>query len=174
MLAALGVLAGEPIAAQARASAERLAGEGIVSPAAAGVGTLAVGDAVRIESTSAELLVVLLTRPGAQTVQAAILGIERHETGGALVDCGVTPPAPVSEARELLKGVDGAAAPEPIAAGEPAARVRTAAGRAVEAGIALGPLAGPALPIISLALTGNPPVYHAQSCWHHGRTTTPS
>ncbi len=156
VLAAIAVLAAEPLAGQARASARRLAGEGVVSRAAAGVGTLAVQEAVRIESAGAELLVVLLARPGAREVQAAILGIEHQDTGGALVDCGLTPPAPVSEARELLDGVDGAAAPRPIAADELAARVLAAARRTVEAEGALGHKAGPVLSIISRALTGDP------------------
>ena len=156
VLAAIAVLAAEPLAGQAHASARRLAGEGIVSRAAAGVGTLAVQEAVRIESAGAELLVVLLARQGAREVQAAILGIEHQDTGGALVDCGLTPPAPVSEARELLDGVDGAAAPRPIAADELAARVLAAARRTVEAEGALGHKSGPVLPIISRALTGDP------------------
>ena len=156
VLAAFAVLAPEALAGQAHAAAQRLAGEGIVSPAAAGVGTLAVQEAVRIDSANAELLVVLLARPGERELQAAILGIEHHETGGALVDCGLAPPAPVSEARELLEGVDGAAAPRRIAADELAGRVLAAAQRAIDAEIALGPGAGPALPIISRALTGDP------------------
>ncbi len=156
VLAALGVLAAEPLAGQARAGVQRLAGEGIVSAAASGVGTLAVAEAVRIESASAELLVALLARPGARAAQAAILGIEHQETAGALVDCGLTSPAPLAEARELLDGVDGATAPQPIRADELAARVLAAARQAVQAEIALGHEAGPALPIISLALTGDP------------------
>lgn len=155
VLTALAALAAEPLAACAHTSAQRLASEEIVSSAAAGVGTLAVQEAVRIESAGAELLVALLARPGAQDVQAAILGIEHHDTGGALVDCGLTPPTPVSEARELLDG-DGAAAPQPIAADELAARVRAAAQRSVDAEVALGPAAGTVLPIISRALTGDP------------------
>jgi len=171
VLAAFAVLAPEPLAGQARASAQCLAREGIVSPASAGVGRLAVQEAVRIDSANAELLVVLLARPGERDVQTAILGIEHHETGGALVDCGLVPPAPVSEARELLDGVDGAAAPQPIAADELAARVLAAAQRAVDAEIALGAGAGPTLPIISRALTGDPA---GLWCSRRGRTTTMS
>ncbi len=156
VLAGFAVLAPEPLAGQAYASAQRLAGEGVVSPAAVGVGTLAVQEAVRIDSANAELLVVLLARPGERELEAAILGIEHYETGGALVDCGLVPPAPVSEARELLDGVEGAAAPQPIAGDELAARVLAAAQRAVDAEIALGAGAGPAWPIISRALTGDP------------------
>jgi hypothetical protein len=156
VLAAFAVLAPEPLAGQARAGADRLAGEGIVSPGAAGVGTLAVKEAVRIDSSNAELLVVLLARPGEPDLQAAILGIEHRETGGALVDCGLVPPAPAGEARELLDGVEGAAAPRPISAEELAARVLAAAQRAVDVEVALGARAGPAWPIISRALTGDP------------------
>jgi len=158
VLQALAALACEPLAAQADASTQRLAGEGIVSRAAAGVGTLAVKEAVRIKRANggAELLVALLARPGTEAVQTAILGVEHRETGGALIECAVTPPAPVSQARELLACVDDAAAPQPITADELADHVRVAARRAVEKEIALGPDAGLALPIISRALTGDP------------------
>ncbi|MGO9901947.1 MAG: hypothetical protein ACLP0J_20205 [Solirubrobacteraceae bacterium] len=155
VLAGLAALAAEPLAGQARASAERLAAEGIVSSAAAGVGTLAVQEAVRVESEGAELLVALLARPGAQRVQAAILGIEHHDTGGALVECAVTPPAPVNEARQLLDGPNGTVT-HPIAADELTDRVIAAARRAVEQETVLGGEAGLALPIVSRALTGNP------------------
>src|SRR4051795_11039913 len=64
LLAAIAVLAGEPLAAQARAGTKRLAGDGITSPAAAGLGTLAVKEAVRIEGAGVELLIALLRRPG--------------------------------------------------------------------------------------------------------------
>jgi hypothetical protein len=155
VLGALAALAAEPLAGQAGARAQRLAGEGIASHAVAGVGTLAVQEAVRIESRGDELLVALLARPGAQEVQAAILGVEHHNTGGALVDCVLSPPTAVSEARELLDGADGAVT-QPIAADELADRVRAAARRAVDVEIALAPEAGPALPIVSRALTGDP------------------
>jgi hypothetical protein len=86
VLAALGVLAAEPLAGQARAGVQRLAGEGIVSAAASGVGTLAVAEAVRIESASAELLIALLARPGAPAAQAAILGIEHQPVRSSTAD----------------------------------------------------------------------------------------
>ena len=154
-LAALAVLAAEPLAARAREHAQRLASDGITATAADAVGMLAVEQAVRIPGEGAELVVALLTRPGTEDVQAAILGIEHPETGGALVECGLTPPAPISEARELMEGIDGAA-PQPIDAGELAALTVAAARRAVELEVALGAAAGPALPIISRALTGDP------------------
>ena len=168
VLAALAVLAADPLAAQAHASAQQLAGDGVISPTAAGVGGLAVTEAVLIQSAEAELVVALLARAGTDDLQAAILGIEHHDTGGALVECGLTPPAPVSEARELLDGVDGADPPQPITAEELTARVLAAARRAVELEIALGPGAGTALPIISRALTGDPaglPRPHVSAPW---------
>jgi hypothetical protein len=156
VLGAVGVLAAEPLAAYARACAQRLATDGIVSPAASEIGTLTVREAVRLADGDAELLVVMLGRPGAEEVRAAMLGIEHEETGGALVECGLAPPAPLSDARELLKGADDVGALQPIAADEVTARVLAAASRAVELEIALGHRAGPALPIISRALTGDP------------------
>ncbi|MGA2927860.1 MAG: hypothetical protein ABSG43_18055 [Solirubrobacteraceae bacterium] len=133
LLAALGVLATEPLAARSRAGGQRLAEEGVVSPIAAGVGMLAVQDAAQIDCPDAELLVVLLRRPGAPEVQAALLGIERHDTGGVLVQCALTPPTSIAAVRELLSGgVHYGAAPVPIAAEELTARVLAAARRAVE------------------------------------------
>jgi hypothetical protein len=154
VLHALAVLGADALAAQAHASAQRLAGEGVIAPAAEAVGTLAVQEAVRIEGDGAELLVALLARPGEQEVQAAMFGIEHHDTGGALVECALTPPAAISEARELLNGDDGAGAPQPIEPDELTARVADAARRAVDAEIALTPEAGLALPVLSYALTG--------------------
>jgi hypothetical protein len=156
VLAAIAVLAAEPLAAQAAAGAQRLAGDGIASPAAAALGMLAVEEAVRIEGAGVELLVALLRRPGAREVQAAMLAIEHEHTGGALVQCALAPPARFHDARELLDGVDGASAPEPVAPGELAARAVTAARRALERDVALGHEAGPALPIVARALTGDP------------------
>jgi hypothetical protein len=156
VLAAIAVLAAEPLAAQAAAGAQRLAGDGIATPAAAALGMLAVQEAVRIEGAGVELLVALLRRPGAREVQAAMLAIEHEHTGGALVQCALTPPARFADASELLDGVDGASAPEPVAPGELAARAVTAARRALERDVALGHEAGPALPIVARALTGDP------------------
>jgi hypothetical protein len=155
VLAALAALAAEPLAAQAASGAERLAADGIVS-AAAGVGMLAVQEAVRVEGAGVELLVALLRRPGAREVQPAMLAIEHEHTGGALVQCALAPPARFKDARDLLNGVEGASAPEPVAPGELAARAVAAAHRAIDQEIALGHEAGSALPIVSRALTSDP------------------
>src|SRR3954453_17298016 len=155
VLAALATLAAEPLAAQAASGAERLAGDGIVSAAARG-GRLAVQEAVRVEGAGVELLVALLRRPGARELQPAMLAIEHEHTGGALVQCALAPPARFKDARDLLDGVAGASAPEPVAPGELAARVVAAAHRAIDQQIALGPEAGSALAVLSRALTGDP------------------
>jgi hypothetical protein len=151
LLAALGVLAAEPLAGRSRAGVQRLAEQGVVSPIAAGVGML-----VLIDCPDAELLVVVLRRPGAREVQAALLGIERQDTGDALTACSLTPPTPIAAVHELLSdGVHYGAAPVPIAAEELTARVLAAARRAVDAEVALGHEAGPAWVIVAHALTGD-------------------
>ena len=158
VLAAFGALAAQPLADQAREGLRRLADERVASPSMSAIGTLTVGEAVRIEHVSgdAEILAALLARDEGNEVQAAIFGIERRETGGALVECVLAPPAPADEARDLFNAVDGAAPPQPIEPQELTRRVIAAARRSIEAGFALSADAGPALPIISGALTGDP------------------
>ena len=158
VLAAFGALAAQPLADQAREGLRRLADEGVASPSMSAIGTLTVGEAVRIEHVSgdAEVLAALLARDDGNEVQAAIFGIEHRETGGALVECVLAPPAPADEARDLIDAVDGAAPPQPLEPQELTRRVIAAARRSIEAGFALSADAGPALPIISRALTGDP------------------
>jgi hypothetical protein len=157
-LAALGALAARPLADQAREGLRRLAGEGVVSPSMSAIGTLTIGEAMRIEHVSgeAEVLAALLARDGFNELQAAIFGVEHRETGGALVECVLAPPAPADEARDLIDAVDGAAPPQPIEPQELTRRVIAAAQRSIKATFALSADAGPALPIISRALTGDP------------------
>jgi hypothetical protein len=157
VLAAFGALAAQPLADRAREGLRRLAEEG-VAPSTSAIGTLMVGEAMRIEHVSgdAELLAALLVRDEGAEVQAAIFGIEHRETGGALVECLLAPPAPAHEARDLIDAVDGAAPPRPIEPQELTRRVVAAAQRSIKARFALSADAGPALPIISRALTGEP------------------
>jgi len=157
LLTATAVVAGDPIAAQARAASERLARDGIVSPAAERLGTLALREAVQIEGGDAELLVALLGRPRQRTVQVAVLGIEMEDSGGALVECMLTPPMPTAEGRALLYGHEHGPDPcHPIDAAQLTRRVRAAAQRTVELGGALSCEAATALPLIARALTGDP------------------
>jgi hypothetical protein len=158
ILGALGALAGQRLANQAREGLRRLADEGVASPSASAIGNLTIAEAVRIEHVSgdAEVLAALLARDEGNEVQAAIFGIEQRETGGALVECVLAPPAPADEARDLVDAVDRAAPPRPIERQELTSRVIAAARRSIEAGFALSADAGVALPIISRALTGDP------------------
>lgn len=155
IVTAIATLAAEPLAGHARDLAERMAKDGITTFAS--IGTLTVRDAVRIEHSSgdAEVLVAMLVRDGEDDVQSAIMGIEQRETGGALVECILSPPTSIDDARELMEAIDGAAPPAPIDAEELTSRVIAAARRSVEQRYALGADAAPALPIISLALTGD-------------------
>jgi hypothetical protein len=155
ILAAIAALASEPLNSQARRLAQELTADGIT--AVASIAALSIRGAVRIEHRSgdAEVLVALLERDGDEDVQSAIMGIEHRETDGALVECLLSPPTGVDEAHELLEAVDGAAPPAPIDAEELTNRVIAAAQRSVELQYALGANAGPALPIIARALTGD-------------------
>ena len=158
VLAAFGALAAQPLADQAREGLRRLADEGVASPSTSAIGTLMVGEAMRIEHVSgdAEVLAALLVRDDGSEVQAAIFGIEHRESGGALVECVLASPAPADEARDLIDAVDGAEPPQPIEPQELTRRVIAAAQRSIKGGFALSADAGPALPIISRALTGDP------------------
>jgi len=135
VLAAFGALAAQPLADQAREGLRRLADDGVASPFTSAIGTLTIGEAVRIEHVSgdAEVLAALLARDGVGELQAAIFGIEHRETGGALVECLLAPPAPVDEARDLIDAVDGAAPPQPIERRELTSRV-IAASSALDGG----------------------------------------
>jgi len=172
VLAAFGALAAQPLADQARKGLRRLAGEGVESPSMSAIGTLTVRAAMRIEHVSgdAELLAALLARDNGNEVQTAIFGIEHRETGGALVECLLASQAPADEARKLIDAVDDAAPPEPIEVKQLTERVIAAAERSIEAGFALSGEAGPALPIISRALTGGPhgiPRPELMAPWEH-------
>ena len=157
VLAALAVLASGEVAASARASAERLARRGVTSPAAQRVGAASVREARCIAADDAELLLALLARPRSCRLQVAILGIEREETGGALVECMLTPPLPAAEARSLLETRAGdAPSPERIGVDVLAARAVSAAQRTKDIDASLDYEAAIALPIVARALTGDP------------------
>ncbi|HEU0316007.1 MAG TPA: hypothetical protein VFR49_01690 [Solirubrobacteraceae bacterium] len=157
VLAALAVLASGETAVAARASLERLAGGGVTSSLTPRLGTATVREATRIAADGAELLVLVLGRPGTRRLQVAMLGIELEETAGALVECVLTPPLPAREARSMLaEALAGGGTPEPIGIEALAARVAAAAQRAKDLGVALGPEAALAMPVLGRALTGDP------------------
>jgi hypothetical protein len=158
LLQALAVVAGEPLAAQARAAARRLGDAGIESPVARKLGMLTVHEAASIDGGDAELLVAHLRRPGTRKTQLALLGIDRGESG-ALVSCMLTPPVGAAAARRIIEAVEldgGAAGAQPLAAEELTASARAAAQRAVDLGVALDAESAVALPLIARALTGDP------------------
>jgi hypothetical protein len=159
LLHAVAVVAGEPLAAQARTAAQRLGDAGVVSPLARRLGTLKLREAQRIDGGDAELLVAQLRRPGTRRTQLALLGIDRGESGGALVSCMLTPAISAAAARRIIEGVEtdeGAASPQPLTAEQLTARVRSAAQRAVDLGVPLDAESAVALPLIARALTGDP------------------
>ena len=83
-LAALGVLAPAPLAANAREAAVLLAGRGVTHPAVAHIGTLSVDSAAAGADEGAEMIVAVLARPGSRDRQVILLGI--HMATGALVE----------------------------------------------------------------------------------------
>jgi hypothetical protein len=159
LLHAVAVVAGEPLAAQARTAAQRLGDAGVVSPLARRLGTLKLREATRIDGGDAELLVAQLRRPGTRSTQLALLGIDRGDSGGALVSCMLTPAIGAAAARRIIEAVEaegGGAGPQPLAADELTASVRSAAQRAVDLGVALDAESAVVLPLIARALTGDP------------------
>lgn len=159
ILAAIGAIGREPISGQARAAVDRLAGAGVTCANADLLGALGLREGMRMEDGDAELLVALLRRPRARKAQVAVLGIEREATGGALVECMLTPPLSAAETRELLDGEaleTGASAPERVSPAELTRRAAAAAQRAVDVGVPLGHDGATVMPIIARALTGDP------------------
>jgi hypothetical protein len=159
LLAAVGVIAGEPLAGQARAAVARLGEAGVESPSAAKLGTLTVREATRIDGGDAELLIAMLRRPGVRTTQLALLGIENEDAGGVLVSCLLTPPISIAKARRIIADAaakEASSSAQPIAAPELAARARAAAQRTVDLGVALDYDSAVALPLIARAFTGDP------------------
>jgi hypothetical protein len=157
LLSAVAAIAGEPLAGQARAAAGRMAREGIISPVADRLGALTVREALRIAAPDAELLLALLGRPDTSGAQVSIFAIEHERTGGALVECVLTPSCGEAEARGLIdERTAGLGTPRSIDAAELAGRIVAAARRAVKVEVALGHDAAIALPVIARALTGDP------------------
>jgi len=131
-LAALAVLATGNAAVAALAGVERLAVDGVRSPAAGRVGAATVREAGRLGDGDAELLVALLERPKSRRLQVAVLGVEHEDTGGALVECMLSPPMPAAEARSLLDQTEDGYRSERLEVDELVARAVSAAQRAVD------------------------------------------
>ncbi|HEX3874900.1 MAG TPA: hypothetical protein VHW26_12185 [Solirubrobacteraceae bacterium] len=157
ILAAFAVLARGDAAMWALGGVERLAAGGVRSPATGKVGAATLREAGRLADDGAELLIGLLGRPKARRMQVVVVGVERADTGGALVECMLSPPMPAAEARELLEQASEAGGQaESIVVDEFVTRVAAAAQRAVDLDLTLGHDAAIVMPIVARALTGDP------------------
>jgi hypothetical protein len=152
LLEALAVLAREPLAGQAAAALDRLRARGVESPLAGRVGRVALGQARIIEDESADRLLVVLERPRERELQLAILVVEREETGGALVDGLLIPPASRREGRSVLREALSGVHDRQLARDELAERLRSATARAAGLDLVLPHEVGLCLPLVARAL----------------------
>jgi hypothetical protein len=154
-LAALAVIAPEPMAAHAHEAAGQLLCRGVTHPSVARIGTLSVESAAVGVDEGVEMIIAVLARPGSRDRQVLVLGIDLLTD--ALIECMLTPPLPRGEAERLLrKPTEDRGAPSlaPLSTDELGARVIAAAACARDLGVALGSDAAPVLPIVARALTG--------------------
>jgi len=158
VLAAMAVLARPPLAEDAGAALERLHLAGVRSPVEGEVGTLVVEEARRLALGTGEVLVALLRRPAAREVQAAMVIVEREETGGAAVGGSLSPPGSrrsLGRALAKMAGVVGGGRSSAVSPGDLTEALRQAFARSAEAGLAVPFDLGMAAPILALALTGD-------------------
>jgi hypothetical protein len=152
LLETVAALAREPLAGQARAALDRLQASGVKSPLAGRVARVELSDARIIEDQAADRLLVVLRRPREREAQIAILVVEREETGGALIEALVTPPAPRREVRSVLREALAGVQDRTLAGEELGPRLQAAAARAAELELVLPHDVGVALPLIGRAL----------------------
>lgn len=149
LLAALSRLAREPIAARASAALERLGASGGTT----GIGEARVSEARRFRGRSADVLLVVLERPGDPLVQLVAFAVTHKE--GVLAEAVLMDPVEPEDVSEFLDDFE-----EPSATIEPDALldVLRAALERVErdADLAIPFGAAVALPIVTRALTGDP------------------
>lgn len=105
MLAALEAYGGGALAGMAGLALGRLAGRGIEQPG--GAGQLLLRDAHGTRMGKGELIVATLSRPGEDSVQAALVELEHWDCGPVVLGGMLTPPASEREAAELLEGPVG-------------------------------------------------------------------
>jgi hypothetical protein len=120
LLAALAELAPSRLATFAAEERDRLARDGIGSALAEGVGRLQVRECYRLTlgGGEAEILGVLLDRPGDRKVQPAGVILEHEACGGVVVDGILGEPDTPASARRLLAEPDPGAVANPIDADE--------------------------------------------------------
>jgi hypothetical protein len=158
LLAAVAALARQPLAEQAAAALDRLRARGVDSPLAGPVGRLQLSQARIIEDEAADRLLVVLERPHAGEAQLALLVVEREETGGALVEGLLTPPASRREVRSVLRDALRGVEDRQLARDELAKRLLTATARAAELEFVLPHDLCVGLPLIARALGRDPGV----------------
>lgn len=166
LLAAMAALGRPPVAELVRDRLVRLHQAGVRSPLEERVGALEAVEAQVAEGESFELLLALLRRPGQRHPQLAMVVVDHEEHAGAAVGGFLTPPvrvrsiaAAVSEAT----GRRGATMPPGVAVrpAELAEKLGAALARTVADG-ALVPVELAALvPVLSLALCGDPATFAA-------------
>ncbi|MHB1713027.1 MAG: hypothetical protein ACYCV7_16830, partial [Acidimicrobiales bacterium] len=158
VIAAVVALAGPGIGAEARAVLERLHAEGVHSPLEEAIGTLEAQEAYRVGLGGAEVLVVVLRRPGGSDVQVGLVIIDHEAGNGAAVSGSISPPGHRSSFDELLQQIsdDIRAEPERITIAELVESLGRALARTAEIEMAVDFDLGIAMPILSRALTGDP------------------
>jgi hypothetical protein len=156
LLEAVAALARQPLAGQAAAALDRLRARGVDSPVAGRVGRTELSEARIIEDEIADRLLVVFERPREREAQLACLVVEREETGGALVEGLLTPPASRREVRSVLRKALRGVQDRQLARDELAERLLTAAARAAELQLVLPHDVGIGLPLIARALGRDP------------------
>ena len=156
LLEALAALARQPLAGQAAAALDRLRARGVDSPLAGRVGRMQLSEARIIEDEAADRLLVVLERPREREAQLALLVVEREETGGALVEGLLTPPASRREVRSVLRKALRGVQDRQLARDEVAERLVTATARAADLELVLPHDVGIGLPLIARALGRDP------------------
>lgn len=158
LLEAIGLLARGRPAAAARKAAERLSASGTSANLPPGFAALAVTEAQCVDLGEGEILLLGLRRSQDERPQSAFLVLDHADHGGALIAGSLTRPLTDDPGLDALLIADDPEAPpvprEPIAVEALAERIRGAARRSAELGLAVDYELGLALPLLARALTG--------------------
>lgn len=160
LLATAELLGSPRLRAAASAALARLRAQEGEPRVPAGLGALRLRDALRMRSDEADVYLLSLARPGDPRVQNALVIVEREETGGTLVEGLVGEPTDRSAGTASLEQF-AATAPLPLVREQPSvAEVRAAliaaAERTRELDLEVSFALAAWLPLLSLALTGDP------------------
>jgi hypothetical protein len=154
LLAAMAALSAEPLSGLARAAEERLAGNGVTARQAGGVGTLAVGESFRLAlGDDAEILGMVLQRPGEARSQAGFVFLEHEPCGGVVAGASLGGPEDPGAVRALVSAPGGDPA-EPLAVSETCECLDAALAHMAAHDVALDADAAMMMPALERALTG--------------------